>query len=95
MGRILADATNVRDAVLGAIGAASVLFVNDDGTRLDGVFDDARALAITDELMDDWVNKPRLGLASTMSLIDELQARARVASVVGETWPGYRTVGGE
>jgi hypothetical protein len=34
-----------------AVGAASVLFKSEDGKRLDGVFDDATARRIVDELM--------------------------------------------
>jgi hypothetical protein len=39
--------------------------------------------------------KANLGLATTKELIDELAARAEVASTTGETWPSYRTVESE
>lgn len=35
---------------------------------------------------------PYLGCATTRQLIDELVARADVASTIGEKWPSYRTV---
>jgi len=36
-------------------------------------------------------NEAHLGLASTLDLISELQARADVANTIGDEWPSYRT----
>lgn len=36
---------------------------------------------------------PQLGLATTRQLIEELMARAQVATTAGEAWPSYRTTG--
>jgi hypothetical protein len=36
--------------------------------------------------------EPHLGLATTMELIMELEARCRVGEIMGEAWPKYRTV---
>lgn len=36
--------------------------------------------------------KPNLGCATTLDLINELRARAEVSAIAGERWPSYRTV---
>lgn len=89
--KILEKATNVREAVFQAIGAASTCWENMEGT---GIFDSDRAKQIGDELME-WVNRPRLGYATTLELILELHARADVSDAIGEEWPSYKPVGAE
>jgi hypothetical protein len=37
-------------------------------------------------------DEPWLGLATTQQLIQELAARADVASTIGESWPQYRPI---
>jgi hypothetical protein len=85
----LDGATNDREAVFQAVGAASACWDNLEGA---GVFESEKAKDIGEELMG-WVNRPRLGCATTRELIAELEARADVAATVGESWPDYRTVG--
>ena len=83
---------SLETVVFTALGAASVCWENMEGT---GVFDDRRAKEIGDELvefLEARVRQPRLGLATTRQLTRELDARAEVAQVAGETWPSYRTV---
>jgi hypothetical protein len=87
----LDDATNDHEAVFQAVGAASACWENLEGA---GVFQSDRAKEIGEELMG-WVNRPRLGYATTKELIDELSARADVDQSIGEAWPNYKTVGGE
>jgi hypothetical protein len=40
-------------------------------------------------------SQPHLGCATTLELAQELAARVVVADITGETWPRYRTVGGD
>jgi hypothetical protein len=44
------------------------------------------------KLLQEELDKPRLGCATTLELTAELHARAEVAATVGERWPNYRTV---
>lgn len=79
-----------------SIGAATTCWENLEGT---GVFDDARAKKIGDELLA-YINdtttvrqtEPLLGLATTDQLIRELAARSHIAKIDGQDWPSYRTV---
>lgn len=77
---------NDREAVLQALGAASVAWTPD------GVFIPDMAVEIADELIDNWIKKPRLGYATTIELINELAARVEISAVTGEAWPNYTTV---
>lgn len=43
----------------------------------------------------DTTPTPNLGCATTLELIEELEARARVSMVIGEDWPNYRTIDSE
>lgn len=87
--KFLEDARNDREAVFLAIGAASMCWENVGAA---GIFDSTQAKVIGEELMG-WVNRPRLGYATTLDLINELHARAMVGTVTGEEWPHYQTVG--
>ena len=88
---VLDQATNEREAVFQALGAASTCWEHMEGA---GIFDDQKAIQIGEELME-WMNRPRLGYATTLELINELHARAMVGRVVGEEWPSYKTAGYE
>lgn len=62
-------------------------------------FDSDLAEAISREVFDllaAWRSadgyEPRLGCATTLQLIAELQVRAEVSAVTGEKWPNYRTI---
>ena len=70
----------------------------DDRTHEDLVSEFAKSLGDTPlGAFMDRANEGRagawLGLATTMDLITELNARAAVSLVAGEDWPKYRTVG--
>lgn len=57
----------------------------------------ARQLAkrFLDKINDYTEASPRLGLATTIDLITELQSRVDTAFANGEDWATYRTVGSE
>lgn len=40
--------------------------------------------------LEPYINHPRLGFATTIELINELQARVDIAHLNGEEWPVYR-----
>ena len=84
--KYLEGAENEREAVLQALGAASVAWTPD------GIFIPEMATEIAEELMDNWIKKPRLGYATTIDLISELADRVEVSAVSGEEWPNYTTV---
>lgn len=74
--------TTIEEVVGQAVGAASVCWESMEGT---GVFDDARARQIVEDVLMfikgytyDLANKPNLGLATTGTLLEELSARARL-----------------
>ena len=83
------DPTTLPQVIRQGVGAASVCWESMEGT---GIFDEARANLISEEIID-WVDKhydkPNLGLASTGELIDELRARAALGGYLE-----YRTVDG-
>ena len=58
------------------------------------VMDEKLALAIADEIASALLShrEAHLGYATTREMLTELAARAEVAEIVGEAWPGYRTV---
>lgn len=45
--------------------------------------------------LDPYINDSHLGLATTIDLIHELNARVDTAHLNGEEWPVYHTVQGE
>lgn len=88
------ETPNLEAAINQALGAASMCW---DSPEAAGVFDSTRAKEIGDKLHRFTtallVNEARLGFATTLELVNELQARAEVAKTVGESWPEYSTVG--
>jgi len=85
----LDDAKTSQEAVFQAIGAASVCWEHMDGT---GVFDSDKAKEIGEELME-WMNRPRLGFATTLELLEEIHARVESTSEQ-DPFLAYRVVGG-
>lgn len=75
------------------------LIVSDHMSRKDGKALDGRS---HDELAREFIaqwkgaplagDEPMLGLATTQQLVSELDARVRVAAMIGQAWPLYRTV---
>lgn len=59
--------------------------INVGGTVFEKPVEEWHALAIKDI-------QPNLGYATTFQLINELDARASIATSVGEKWPLYRTI---
>lgn len=89
---ILTDAETLNELVFQALGAASTCWETLNGA---GVFDSTRAKAIGDELVARLrarEDEPRLGLATTRQLLDEITTRIEIDGYSGGGGLDYRTV---